>query len=157
MEKKKTRPKFTLDQSKDVVKLLSRKGFIDPEIAFVLGVSKTTLNNWKKRDPDFFAALNDWKQEANERVERALFERAVGYSHPETKAQWVNDENGGRWETITMEKYYPPETGAACFWLKNRSPEEWKDRQEVAMTGIDGLAERIKESRKRVEEKTVKT
>jgi hypothetical protein len=34
----------------------------------------------------------------------------------------------------TVRKFYPPDTTAAIFWLKNRKPEEWRDKTEVDAT-----------------------
>ncbi|WP_328707004.1 hypothetical protein [Clostridium sp. HV4-5-A1G] len=30
-----------------------------------------------------------------------------------------------------MEKYEKPNTTAAIFWLKNRKPGQWRDKQEI--------------------------
>ena len=32
-------------------------------------------------------------------------------------------------------KHYPPSETAMIFWLKNRDPENWRDRQEVEHSG----------------------
>jgi hypothetical protein len=34
-----------------------------------------------------------------------------------------------------IRKFYPPDTTAAIFWLKNRKPGEWRDKQELEHTG----------------------
>ena len=34
-----------------------------------------------------------------------------------------------------IRKYYPPDTTAGIFWLKNRKPAEWRDKQEVEHSG----------------------
>ena len=31
----------------------------------------------------------------------------------------------------TEEVHYPPDTVAMIFWLKNRRPDKWRDRQEI--------------------------
>lgn len=48
-----------------------------------------------------------------------------------------------------VEKYYPPDTTAAIFWLKNRQKDKWRDKQEVEHTGEVNLIQRIQEARKR--------
>ncbi|MDR8011858.1 terminase, partial [Escherichia coli] len=48
-----------------------------------------------------------------------------------------------------LEKYYPPDTTAAIFWLKNRQKDKWRDKQEVEHTGEVNLIQRIQEARKR--------
>ena len=37
-----------------------------------------------------------------------------------------------------IRKVYPPDTTAAIFWLKNRKPEEWRDKQAVEHSGPNG-------------------
>lgn len=123
------------------VELMARRGFTDKEIARCLGVTEQTINNWKKAHPDFFESLKGWKDYADGNVERSLYERATGYTAPETKAQWVETSEvldgqvfkSGRWEYADLRKHYPPDTPAAIFWLKNR--QGWRDKQELEHSG----------------------
>jgi acyl-CoA synthetase (AMP-forming)/AMP-acid ligase II len=117
------------------LKYLYRQGATDKQVAEFYGITEATLTNWKKQDSEFFASLNDWKKQADKDVERSLYERACGYTHPETKPQWVNDDNGGRWEYADMEKHYPPDATSMIFWLKNRQPDKWREKQEVEHMG----------------------
>jgi hypothetical protein len=50
-------------------------------------------------------------------------------------------------------KHVAPDTTAQIFWLKNRRPEEWRDRQEIHhhLTSAEDLAA----ARKRALERTV--
>lgn len=141
------RPTKLTKKIKPIIELCARRGFTDKEIAQVVGITDRTLDNWKKKHAEFFRALKDWKQTADEKVERALFERATGYKCPDTKAQWVSDESGGRFEYAEMEKHYPPDTPAATLWLKNRKPDEWRDTQHVQVDGLNGIADRIRAGR----------
>lgn len=115
---------------------LCRLGAIDTELADFFGINKWTLNDWKKRHPDFFAAMKKGKAESDALVGQRLFERAVGYSHPEEKI-FCNDGVIVRAETV---KQYAPDTTACIFWLKNRRPDLWRDRQEHEHSGKDGGA-----------------
>ncbi len=38
-------------------------------------------------------------------------------------------------EYADEEIYIPPDTTAQIFWLKNRKPEEWRDKKDVAVEG----------------------
>lgn len=122
--------KFTSINLEQVRKLAS-KGFTDEEMADFFGVVIKTWHNWKKEHPEFFEQLKDWKAAADEKVERSLFERATGYQHPDT--EFFNNKG----VIISQEtvKYYPPDPTAAIFWLKNRRPGDWKDKQEVQHSG----------------------
>ena len=118
--------------------ILSRRGFTDKEISEIIDVSNRTITRWKLKHPSFCLPLKMWKEEANENVKRSLYERACGYSHPETKAQFVQGEGGGEWKTLDMVKHYPPDPTSMIFWLKNREPKEWKDKIDHGIEGKDG-------------------
>jgi hypothetical protein len=111
----------------DQARILAEKGFTDQELADFFGVVRSTISLWKKEHPEFSDALKLGKEAADRKVERSLFERATGYSHPDTH---FSAYEGIVTETPTT-KVYPPDTTAAIFWLKNRKPDEWRDRQEV--------------------------
>lgn len=108
----------------ELVEFLVKKGFTDEEMATACKVTKQTWGNWKKAHPEFFASLKDWKQEADEAVERSLYERATGYQHPEDK---IFNADGAPLIVPTI-KHYPPDSTAMIFWLKNRKPKEWRDQ-----------------------------
>lgn len=109
------------------VRVVARKGWTDVEMASFFGVAESTWYKWKVDYPEFSEALRDWKHEADERVERSLYERACGYSHPEAKIF----NNGGTEMVVDTIKHYPPDTTAAIYWLKNRQPDVWRDKTEV--------------------------
>ena len=56
-------------------------GTTDFELAELFEVSVSTINNWKSVHPEFADALRTGKAFADERVERALYHRAIGYSY----------------------------------------------------------------------------
>lgn len=108
------------------VEKLAKAGWTDAQMADFFGVTEQTWNNWKKRHADFFASLKDWKLEADHRVERSLYERAIGYSHDDVHVTSYQGE-----VTLTpIKKHYPPDTTAAIFWLKNRKREQWRDKPD---------------------------
>ncbi len=111
----------------ETAKFLAEKGFTDKEVSKVLGVTETTLNTWKKNHPEFLVSLKAGKAISDAEVERSLFERATGYSHPEDK---IFNDNGTPL-VVPITKRYPPDTTAAIFWLKNRRPNDWREKQQV--------------------------
>jgi len=77
-----------------------------------------------------FEAVEIRKKRSNRqrtKVLKALYKRALGYSHPEVKVQWVESEvynqkeqcllNVGRWGTIKLVKHYPPDKAAGQEFL----------------------------------------
>lgn len=97
-------------------------------------MSLATFKTWKHRFPAFLASLREAKSTADEFVEDALYRRACGYSHPEVKV--FCDSKTGIITTHEVEKHYPPDATSMIFWLKNRQPKRWRERQEVAVDGI---------------------
>ena len=55
-----------------------------------------------------------------------LLKRALGYEYTEKKIEI--EANGGKKITQTV-KHMAPDTTAQIFWLKNRRPDKWRDRQ----------------------------
>lgn len=113
---------------------LSLLGATDREMAEFFQVSESTLNLWKIEHPEFSESLKLGKDAADERVEKSLYRRALGYSHDAVKI--FADPKTGAEQIVPFTEHYPPDTTAAIFWLKNRKPAEWRDRQEL--TGADG-------------------
>lgn len=116
------------------VRKLAQLGATDREIADFFEVSERTLNNWKAEYPEFVQSLKAGKETADDRVERSLYHRAIGYKHDAVKIFQVN---GAALEVPYVE-HFPPDTTAAIFWLKNRRPAEWRDKVQQELTGADG-------------------
>lgn len=111
------------EYNKQVVKLC-RLGATDKDIADFFDVTETTINNWKKSKNGFLESLKKGKIEADAVVADSLFHRAKGYKHKEDKIF----NNDGTPLIVPTVKHYPPDTTAAIFWLKNRRPEDWRDK-----------------------------
>lgn len=103
-------------------------GAIDKQMAEFFGVTEQTINNWKNDHPSFFESMSLGKAQADAMVAKSLYQRAVGYSHPETK---IATRDGQITDTLDVVKHYAPDTAAASFWLKNRQPDIWRDKKEV--------------------------
>ncbi|MCP1651686.1 terminase [Pseudomonas nitroreducens] len=110
---------------------LCQLGATDAEMADFFDVTISTLSLWKVKHPEFSDALKMGKEVADKRVEQALYNRALGFSHEETDIRVIE----GRIEMTPMIKHYPPDTTAAIFWLKNRRPDEWRDKVEQQISG----------------------
>lgn len=116
-------------------------GLTDKQIADILDISEQSFNVWKKKHPKLVESIKAGKDQADAEVALALYKRATGYSHRDTKAQWVQDETGGRWEYADLIREYPPDTQAASLWLRNRKSLFWRDKQEIEHGASDSLAE----------------
>ena len=103
-------------------------GANNAELAGIFGVTTTTLENWRKRFPEFEVSMLKGKDLADAKVAKALYKRATGYSHPDTHIVKRSDD------TIIITpiiKYYPPDTAAVKFWLTNRQPDKWRDMSKT--------------------------
>jgi transcriptional regulator with XRE-family HTH domain len=116
----------------------ARDGLTDEQIAHNVGVSRSTLNDWKKKYPDISDALKKGKEVVDLQVENALLKRALGYEYEEItqESQW--NEKINKYELIitkSVKKRQAPDTTAQIFWLKNRRPDKWRDKQDIEHTG----------------------
>ena len=131
---KKGRPSMYRPEYAEQAYKLCLMGATDARLAAVFEVSVVTLNDWKKKHPDFLKSLKEGKEIADGNVAESLYRRALGYSHIEDDIRVINGEI-----VITpTTKHYPPDTAAATLWLKNRQAQLWRDK--VEHTGADGGA-----------------
>jgi len=113
------------------IEAFGKFGLTDVQIAEALGVSKATLNNYKKKYPQFLDSLKKGKEVSDAKVVESLYKRATGYSHPD-----VHISNYQGVITITqIIKHYPPDPLSIAYWLNNRQPDQWKNRRED-ITGL---------------------
>lgn len=106
----------------------ARDGLVDKQIAENMGISRSTLNSWKDRYQDISDTLKRGKEVIDRQVENALLKRALGYKYDE-----VTVENGVEIKRVTKEVV--PDTTAQIFWLKNRKPEDWRDKKDLDLAG----------------------
>jgi hypothetical protein len=99
------------------------------EAAQYFGVTEFTLTEWMAKDPEFALAIRIDRHLADERVERALYHRALGYA---MAAEEIKITEDGTVHRAPIVKQIPPDVGAAIFWLKNRMPHLWKDKIDVS-------------------------
>lgn len=110
----------------------ARDGLTDEQIAGNIGISRSTLNQWKEKYPDISDTLKRGKEVVDLQVENALLKRALGYEYEEVSEKY---ESGTLTEKKVTKKQVVPDTTAQIFWLKNRRPDKWKDKQDVQVSG----------------------
>ncbi len=113
------RPSKLTPETAHTAEVLARLGFTDAKLAAAVGVSRSTLHEWKKANMDFSERLKAAKATADAKVMEALFQRATGYEAPDGT-------------------HIPPHPTAIIFYLKNRLPAEWRDASRHEVTGADG-------------------
>lgn len=114
----------------------ARDGLTDEQIATKMGICRDTLIQWKKKYPDISDTLKKGKDVVDIQVENALLKRALGYEYEEISEKY---EMGVLVEKKVTKKQVVPDTTAQIFWLKNRKPDEWRDKREVDVEGSAGV------------------
>jgi hypothetical protein len=135
------RPTDYKEEYCEQVEKLCKLGAIDKEIADFFGIAESTLNLWKGKHPQFMESIKRGKMLADANVADRLFQRAMGYQHQAVKI--VADAKSKEEHVVPYTEHYAPDTTACIFWLKNRQPEKWRDKQESAVEHSGNLTVEI--------------
>jgi hypothetical protein len=113
------------------------RGMTDIEVADILGIGLATLYRWKLDHPAFARVFKLGKAAADDRVERSLYSRAIGYDYIAEKATMTRHGQ----KTMRYRQHIPPDTAAAVWYLKNRRPDRWRDsfRHEHTASPYDAI------------------
>ncbi len=105
----------------------ARDGLTDEQIAKNIGIGERTLYEWKEKYPQISQSLKKGKEVVDYEVENALLSSALEGN-----------------------------TTAQIFWLKNRRPDKWRDKQkeETDKTALDKLDSILKEIKSDAERST---
>lgn len=118
-------------------RLMIAKGCTTWEIAEAFGVTERQIYRWRATYDDFNEAFRELGQLLDERVERTLFERAVGYHYAAEKPAHFK----GITFTIPYTAYVPGDVAAMKHWLAVKRPAEWRVKEEVAVSGDEAFKE----------------
>lgn len=124
---------------------MAKLGATSREIAQALDVNETTLWRWSHQNQKFSNALKVGKDEADERVVQSLYRSATGYSFDSEKIF----QQGGKVIRAPFVEHVPPHPTSCIFWLKNRRPDVWRDRQEHDLSVTLTDAEQLGQARER--------
>lgn len=110
-----------------LIEAWARDGLTGVEIAKNLGIAKSTLCEYQKIHSELSDALKNGREVIDTMVENALLKAALGYEF---------EEDGiGKDGVYSLKKVAHPNTTALIFWLKNRKPVAWRDKQELEHSG----------------------
>lgn len=117
----------------------------DEDLAAFFEKDVATINRWKARHAEFRAAIKRGKRLADMEVAFSLHQRATGleaFEEQAIKVKTIEYADNGRKlretedvKIVRVRRYYPPETVAGIFWLKNREHETWRDKHEIDHSG----------------------
>ena len=113
--------KWLLKENLILLEGWARDGLTDEQIAKNIGVTLSTFYEWKKKYSDFSESLKKGKEVVDYEVENALLSSALEGN-----------------------------TTAQIFWLKNRRPDKWRDKQKeetdtTALNKLDNILKEIKD------------
>lgn len=130
------RPSLYKPEFAEQAKKLCVLGATDQEVADFFEIDVRTVYRWKHDHDEFCQALKAGKDVADERVERSLYQRAIGYEQDEVKIFMP----GGADQPVyaPFRAKISPDTTACIFWLKNRRRGEWREKIEHELAGKDG-------------------
>jgi hypothetical protein len=114
----------------------AKQGLMDYEIFDNLKISHSAFYDYLNKYPDFYDSIKKGRQLAIQKVEGSLFKKAMGYTVTE-KSTEVKVEADGTMKPVSVrntEKHFQADMGAIAFFLKNKDPENWRDRQEIDHT-----------------------
>ena len=137
------KPDFA-DQAREMCRL----GATDEELAEHFEVCVRTIYRWRNTHEEFAEAVVAGKDHADDRVERALYSRAVGCSVQRTKVFKHAGDPDPVYATYTH--HLPPDANAALQWLRARRPKKWGAHAEDE--GDPGIYNIIQAARARVTE-----
>ena len=133
----------------------ARDGLSLAQIAHNVGVADSTFRRWKEENEALSAAIKRGNAPVDLEVENAMLKSALGHKETVRKAIKVKTEKQKvgegkiveeHIEYVDEEVYIPPQVIAQIFWLKNRRPDKWKEKQvvEADTTALEKLDTFIK-------------
>lgn len=124
-----------LKEKKEKIENWAKRGCTKKEIAANLGISKTTFEAYEKKYSWLSGLIKKAQFEAAEEVENSLYKAATGYYYTEHQVVKVKtDQYREEVRVIEVQKFKPPDTGAMCFYLKNRAKDRWAENpQNIAI------------------------
>ena len=114
----------------------ARDGLIDEQIAHNMKINVSTLYDYKKKYPKISEALKKGKEVVDYEVENSLLKKALGYTKVLNKQKVTNL---GDVIDYTEEIHVVPDTTAMIYWLNNRKPKQWRNKQEIDTSGINRI------------------
>lgn len=120
------RPTVYAPHCAEVAKRICESGGTDVDVAAELKIDRATLYRWRHSYPEFCDALKVGKHALDERVISTLAHRALGYTFESEEIHVIE----GKVVRVPIVKHLPPDPTSMIFWLKNRRPAEFRDRQE---------------------------
>ena len=131
---------------------LASQGLCDKDIAKALGISVASFYNYQNEHLEFLESLKKGKKPVDSDVVSALLKNALGFTIIVKKAfkvkntEYIEGKKVSEKEEIVLadeEQYISPDTTAQIFWVKNRLPEDWRDKKEYGFSELPPILKPI--------------
>ncbi len=128
--------KYSEELTEKICKHL-KKGNTITTTCGAVGIAKSTFYEWVEKKSDFSDAIKKAMAIPDQKVENALYKSAImGHRYKEKEYKGVAVGEKVKMILVkTVRKFIPPNVTAQIFYLKNRQPDEWKDRHNFDLNG----------------------
>ena len=134
------RPSSFKEEYIDQVERLSLLGLTDIQMAQFFKISEETFYEWQRKFPSFSEAIDNGKLNADAKVARSLYKKAVGEVLQVEKT--VKNADGTH-EVIKLNIQQPSDVTAQKMWLSNRQPKIWRDKAHIEQSGSIDVVHQI--------------
>jgi len=133
------RPTKYQEEYNEQARKLCLLGATDKDLADFFNVNADTIYEWKKVHEKFSESISQGKIIADMEVADALYKGTKDRIVVEQQAFKIKvGQYEEQIEVVDVEKVIPADFRNQQFWLKNRSPKNWRDKQEIGQTDKDG-------------------
>lgn len=137
------------DLAAEVLNFIAQ-GYSNKDAAEKAGIGERTFYDWIRDNPQFSQSVKEAQKQGDlvriNSVEAALLDVARGFEYEEVKTEYESQLNQatGKYEPtikkqVRTKKRVIPQTEAIKFYLTNKAPEEWKNRQEHDIPNLEFL------------------
>ena len=109
------------------------------ELADYFGVARCTIATWSAQYPDFGQAVAEGRLAADSVIAERLYDKAKGYEAEAERLVQID----GEWRPVSYTRRLAPDTQACIFWLRNRRPQNWRERVEHRHVDVDKFLARL--------------
>lgn len=109
-------------------------GADDAFLAEEFGIDVATLHRWKLKHSEFCDSIKRGKAIADAKIVKSLYKRAKGFDFTEKtyELKKVKTDQGDKEEMVLTKKvlkHIAPDPVSIIYWLNNRQPKHWKNKQ----------------------------
>ena len=118
------RPTRYAPEHAETARLYYESGATDQQVANLLRIHLATLYRWRELHPAFAEAAQAGKDDADARVQLAMYRRAIGYDYRETKFLLPAGATGP--VEVEVTRHLPADPRVGMQWLRIRRAEDWR-------------------------------